>query len=98
MKQLIFHPDVLEEVKRSYQWYQSKAEGLGDDFVSELEGSYQAILEFPEVWPLFQSGFKRYLLSKFPYSIIYRQKDSEIYIVAIMHNRRKPGYWLNRTK
>jgi hypothetical protein len=47
MPNLTFHPDVFYEVKASYIWYQKKAEGLGVDFLDELENAYQAILDYP---------------------------------------------------
>ena len=94
---LIFHPEVKEEVKASYDWYQEQAEGLGDDFLNELEASYDAICELPTTWPKFKKGFRRFLLSKFPFSVIYQVSENTVYVVAIMHNSRKPGYWRNRT-
>lgn len=96
MSQLRFHPDIVTEVKSSYCWYQEHATGLGDDFLDELESAYQEISEFPGTWPLFQNGFRRFLLSRFPFSVIYREHENSILIVAIMHNSRKPGYWLYR--
>lgn len=96
MPQLIFHPDVASEVRDSYVWYQSQANGLGEDFLNELEGSFLAITELPHTWPRFQKGFRRFLLSKFPFSVIYRENRDVIYVVAVMHNSRKPGYWLTR--
>ena len=97
MLELKFHPDVASEIKSSYLWYQSQANGLGEDLLDELESAYEAIIELPDVWPLFQKGFKRYLLSQFPFSIIYRKNNNFIYVVAVMHNSRKPYYWANRT-
>jgi len=97
MPELRFHPEIASEVKASYLWYQEQANGLGDDFLDELESSYQAISELPRTWPLFQSGFRRFLLSRFPFSVIYREQDKSIYVVAVMHNSRNPGYWLHRT-
>ena len=97
MSKLIFHPDVSFEIKASYNWYQEKVIGLGEDFMNELESAYQAIVEFPKTWPKFQKGFHRFLLSRFPFSVIYREESNQIYIVAVMHNSRRPGYWLNRT-
>ncbi len=94
---LRFHPDVSCEVKDSYTWYQQQVEGLGDDFINELEAAYQAIMELPRTWPRFQTYFRRFLLSRFPFSVIYRiHDDNLIYVVAVMHNSRKPGYWLDR--
>lgn len=97
MLKLSFHPDVSKEIKASYDWYQEKTENLGDDFINELESAYQAIIELPKTWPNFQLGFRRFLLSRFPFSVIYRQNGNTIYIVAVMHNSRKPDYWRNRT-
>ncbi len=96
MPKLLFHPDVAHEIKSSFYWYQQQAEGLGIDFLNELEVSYQAIKEMPNTWPNFQNGFKRFLLSKFPYSVIYQINEQIIYIVAVMNNSRKPGYWQER--
>lgn len=96
MLEIEFHPDVAKEIKSSYQWYQNKAEGLGEDFLSELETGYQAIRELPNTWPKFERGFRRFLLSKFPFSIIYQSNEEVVFIVAIMHNSREPGYWIKR--
>jgi hypothetical protein len=49
MTRLLFHPEVELEIQASYFWYEARAEGLGDDFVSDLENAYQAILELPVV-------------------------------------------------
>ncbi len=97
MPNLTFHPDVANEVKASYEWYQNQTDGLGDDFLHELESAYQMIVEFPATWPIYNNHYRRFLLGKFPFSLIYREDKNIIYVVAIMHNSRKPGYWKNRT-
>jgi len=65
-------------------------------FLSELETSYQAIRELPDTWPNFENGFKRFLLSRFPFSVIYRANERTVFVVAVMHNSRKPSYWKER--
>ena len=97
MPDIIFHLDIEHEVKASFDWYQNQAIGLGDDFLTELEIAYQAIEELPDTWPKFQNNFRRFLLSKFPFSVIYQADQQVIYILAVMHNSRKPGYWNKRT-
>ena len=96
MPEIIFHPDIELEVKASYEWYQNKADGLGDDYIAELEAAYQTIIELPDTWPKFHTVFRRFLLSKFPFSVIYRHHQNIIFVVAVMHNSRKPGYWNER--
>jgi plasmid stabilization system protein ParE len=97
MAKIIFHPAVAIEIKASYEWYQNQSEGLGDDFLSELESAYQAIIELPDTWPRFNMNYRRFLLSKFPFSVVYRENENTIFVVAVMHNSRKPSYWKNRT-
>ena len=97
MSELIFHPEVSLEIKASFNWYEAQVEGLGSDFLSELESAYQAIEELPNTWPKFKTNFRRYLLSKFPYSVIYRPGPQGVFVLAVMHNHRNPGYWENRT-
>lgn len=97
MYKLIFHPEVEYEIQASYEWYENQATGLGDDFLNGLETAYQAIIELPFAWPKFHNHFRRFLLSKFPFSVIYRFDEEIVYVVAVMHNSRKPGYWLKRT-
>lgn len=96
MSDFLFHPDVANEIKASYQWYQKQAEGLGDDFLHELELACQTIVEFPATWPRLGKNYRRFLLSRFPFSVVYRVQNSTIFVVAVMHNSRKPGYWKTR--
>ena len=98
MPDLAFHPDVAIEVKASYEWYQNQVHGLGDDFLRELESAYQTIVELPDTWPKFNKDYRRFLLGKFPFSVIYRKDNNgSIFVAAVMHNSRKPGYWKKRT-
>jgi plasmid stabilization system protein ParE len=95
-KEIQFHPEVIEEIKGSYDWYESKVVGLGNKFLEELESGYLSIQTFPNMWANFQYGFKRYLLVNFPFSILYKVTTEQIIIIAIMHNSRKPNYWIDR--
>jgi len=95
-KQLEFHPEVTNDIKGSYLWYEDKLHGLGDRFLNELEDGYTAIQNFPDTWANFQYGFKRYILNKFPFSVLYKVTNEKIVVVAVMHNSRKPNYWLDR--
>jgi len=55
-----------------------------------------AIERAPSTWPTYDHDTRRFLLRRFPYSVIYRVEPSRIVIVAIAHGRRRPGYWKER--
>lgn len=97
MPELLFHPDTTEEIKSSFDWYQEQVKGLGYEFVQELDDAFNSIQSLPQTWPKMGQYHRRFILSRFPYSVIYKNVDEKtIYVVAIMHNHRKPGYWNDR--
>lgn len=96
MKPLFFHPDVAKDIKDAFNWYEDKAKGLGNSFINELEIAYDRVSQMPNSWLNFEYGFKRYILPRFPFSVIYKEEIDKIFIVTVMHNRQKPDYWMER--
>jgi hypothetical protein len=37
-------------------------------------------------------------VTRFPYHVIYLEVSDRIRILAVAHDRRKPGYWKTRLK
>ncbi len=56
------------------------------------------IVRNPQAWGGVEFGLRRYVLDQFPYAVIYRPTPSSIYVVAIIHLRRKPSYWHDRLR
>lgn len=98
MYQLLLHPDVKSDIKHSFDWYQEQSLGLGNEFIQELEEAFQSIQSLPLAWSLIDPEHRRYVLSRFPYSVIYTvETNNNICIVTVMHNQRKPRFWQSRT-
>ena len=94
-------PEAQAEAIAAAGWYDDRTPGLGDQFLDELRNAFHFISSAPEACSLLEeySGrhtFKRTLLNRFPYMVVFHQRDSELLIVAICHTRRQPLYWLNR--
>lgn len=96
MTDLKFHPEVYEEIQTAYSWYENQVVGLGDGFIAEMEAAFESIKQLPETWPKFGKSTRRYLLTKFPYAVVYKPTPGMSYVVAVMHQSRKPGYWRDR--
>jgi toxin ParE1/3/4 len=41
-------------------------------------------------------GTHRFLLQRFPYEIVYKIYPDVVLIIAVAHNKRRPGYWRHR--
>lgn len=93
---LEFHTEAIEEARASRQWYAERSAAIADAFMAELDHAIEEILDAPSRWPTFVHGTRRYLLRRFPYMIVFRERASVIQVIAVAHARRKPGYWKAR--
>jgi toxin ParE1/3/4 len=91
-----FHPEAQDELISAAQFYEAQAPGLGLDFIETVRQTYERLLESPASGPAFGRHLRRLLVPKFPYGLLYRVEAERIYIIAVMHLRRRPGYWRSR--
>lgn len=75
------------------RWYAERSPTAAQRFSAELEAAELAIMEMPDAWAQAADGNRRYLLRRFPFSVVYRFDESAILIVAVAHRRRRPRYW-----
>lgn len=84
------------ELDEAIQYYNDKALGLGDDFLTEVLKALNRIARFPESWHPCSKRTRRCQTRRFPYGIIYQIRQDEILVIAIADLHRKPGYWDDR--
>lgn len=94
---LEFHPDAEEEFLEAVSYYEAQVPGLGERFDAELRTASALLLEYPQIGPLIDAELRKLVLHRFPYYLIYSISSEVVYIVAVAHERRKPGYWEART-
>jgi plasmid stabilization system protein ParE len=85
-----------KELVEAARFYEQRTRGLGIDFLRELEHAIRRLIEYPESGIALPGGFRRRLLRRFPYGVLYKLEAEEIVIVAVMHMRRRPDYWRSR--
>ena len=91
-----FLPEAEDEFAEAVQFYERAEVGLGSAFTLELERTVERICAFPESGPKFSASTRGRITANFPFWVIYRSDGTEATIVAIAHQRRKPGYWRSR--
>lgn len=96
-KPVRFHPEADQEYLSSPAWYKERSLAAALDFESEFQRAVSAIAEAPERWPIYFSRCRRYILHQFPFSIVY-SLEKEIYVLAVAHGHRRPGYWRERLR
>ena len=88
--------EALEEAEAAARWYAERSASAAAGFSEEIDTAESAISDFPTARPHFDHGTRRYLLRRYPFSVIYRVESTGILIVAVAHGHRRPGYWKSR--
>jgi toxin ParE1/3/4 len=88
--------EALEEAEAAARWYAERSRTAAAAFSDELDAAESAIAQLPEAWPRFDHGTRRYLLRRFPFSIVYRVEPLRVLIVAVGHGARRPRYGTSR--
>lgn len=86
--------DVLD----AREWYDEQVEGLGQNFVAELEAALIRIVAAPKRFPEVRPGVGKAPLKRFPFSVFFENSDSGILVIAVFHARRDPRVWNDRTR
>lgn len=93
-----YHPAAEAEYLAGVRHYGKISGQLGLAFVSEVEAAIQRARQFPEAWPSLPRGLRRVRTRRFPYRIIYEIFTDRIFIWAVAHASREPGYWEGRLR
>ena len=91
-----FHPDALNELKETAQYYAAREVGLDLRFVDSVEESIGGIIEAPTRWRIIDEDVRRCLTHVFPHGVLYTIEQDYVLILAVMHCSREPGYWKYR--
>lgn len=94
---VVFARQARAEYVEVQSWYLEHggvpvAERFNDEFAR-----ISAILEQnPKLWAEYEPGIRRALFRRFPYALYYMLQSDHVYVLALTHQRRKPGYWRDR--
>ena len=96
MKPHVFHPEAREEYLAAVRYYSDVRPELGSRLYDEIERLIREIRREPTRFFQFSPPARRALVRRFPYSVVYLDEPERVWVVAVMHAKRRPGYWRER--
>jgi plasmid stabilization system protein ParE len=84
------------ELREALAWYRARSPRTAENLWLRVQVARRSMLLFPHAAPLLGKTVRRFILSGFPYDMIYVAFPDEILIVAFAHHSRRPGYWRDR--
>ena len=79
-------------------FYEARSEGLGFEFLDGVERLIDLLCKHPKLGQSVGRRFRRAVLQRFPFSLIYSEELTEVVIIAVAHQKRRPNYWRDRDK
>jgi len=90
------------EMAEAARWYETHRAGLGLDFLAAVDSAVAGISEAPRMASLVpgvsDQTIRRRPVRRFPYHVVYMELSDRLQILAIAHDRRRPGYWIDRLR
>lgn len=84
------------DLREARRWYEGQRVGLGAEFMDAVETTLAGIQAMPQRFPEVRPGFRRALVDRFPYKVIFQELGQQVIVVAVYHNSRDPVGWQER--
>jgi plasmid stabilization system protein ParE len=98
-----FDEEADVEYRSAGLWYENRREHLGVEFLDAVDATIEQVVAMPRAGTSVRRlsadlTVRRRAVTRFPYHVVYMELATHIRILAIAHDRRKPGYWKDRAK
>jgi plasmid stabilization system protein ParE len=96
-----FDDEADAEYRLAGRWYEARREHLGIEFFDAVDAAIDRIVAAPQAGSPVRGlppdlTVRRRAVMRFPYHVVYMELETHIRILAIAHDRRRPGYWHDR--
>ena len=100
---LIILDEAKVEINDHVAWYRERDPVAAERLASLFEKTVLEIAKKPRQFSLMEmrrnpGNVRRVLLKSFPIYIPYQTLDDMIYVLAVAHTARRPGYWRSRLR
>lgn len=96
------HVDITElaeaELESAVTWYKAQTPGMEQAFLNEFRAAVGRICSQPLLYQEIETGIRRGLMNRFPYSVVYEYDTYTLRILAVAHQHRYPQYWVNQAR
>jgi len=93
-----FHPEAEQELYEAASRYESEVSELGLRFADEVERVIRLLLAHPELGSRLDDELRHFVLRRYPFPVVYAVVSDVVYVVAVAHGSREPGFWRQRVQ
>ena len=91
--ELLLRGRAKADIRRAAKWYERQREGLGREFVAEVDSALGRMEANPEDYEVVHREIRHAMLRRFPYGVFYRIRAAKISVFAVVHLKRDDIPW-----
>jgi len=84
------------ELRSAAHYYRERSLRVASSFMASVQDAIDQIVEFPESAPVIRGHIRGKVISRFPYTLMYRVEDDDVLVLAVAHQKQHPEYWIDR--
>ena len=97
--EVVFHRLAAREAREAREaeaWYAARSSDTAERFRRAVAGAAERLAEGQGVHPVGTTRFRYVRVRRFPYRLIAHLQSTAAIVIAVTHDRRRPGYWRRR--
>ncbi|TDW95943.1 type II toxin-antitoxin system RelE/ParE family toxin [Dinghuibacter silviterrae] len=88
---LEIRPLAAIEIWEAFDWYELQRDGLGAEFIDELDAFYTSLLRNPTSYSYYDKPVRQGKMSRFPYVVVFEIIDDSIIVYSVFMTSQDPG-------
>lgn len=88
---LEIRPLATVEILEAFDWYELQREGLGSEFLHELETFYNSLLRNPNSYGFYDKPVRQGKIDRFPYLVVFEIFDDSVVVYSVFMSRQDPS-------
>ncbi len=90
--------EAADEMTAAAEYYEERRTGMGERLINRVQLAVARIEAMPGIGAPSSSRYpeiRRHAVKGFPCCVVYAT-EPVITVIAVMHTKRRPGYWMDR--
>jgi len=92
------HDEASADLIEAAAYLERERDGYGDRLIAAFESAREFVVDHPRSGRPERFGVRVWPVTGFSYSIVYVLEGENVFIIAVAHHRRRPGYWRSRLR
>ena len=95
-REVSFLAEAYDDLEAAVAWYNDQEPGRGAHLTAAVRDMVSRVAEQPRLFSTLSGPYRRAVVKRFPYLLVFRDTDDQVVIAAVWHGKRSRRALLER--